>query len=337
MAGRYVLFDPIASGGMAEVVLGRMRGAAGFALTVAVKRLLPEHAGVRRFVEMFVDEARLAARVRHPNVVPILDLVVDEGAPFLVMEHVLGVTLAELLRLVAERGERIPPPVVGSVLRDTLEGLHAAHEARGERGEPLSIVHRDVSPQNVLVGADGVARVLDFGVARGGGRVQASTGGALKGKVLYMAPEVLASGEASPASDVYSAGVVLWEALTARRPFSGAGGQLLLAELEPPSRAVPGLPPAIDGVVRRAMSPVPEARFATGREMGAAVSRALAGTAAETSAWVQHVAAAELAARAALVARAEQADEAPSAAGAPTSRGGEVDVWKLLAPPTRRR
>src|SRR5580704_15711865 len=150
MAGRYVLFDPIADGGMAEVVLGRMRGTAGFALTVAVKRLLPEHAGVRRFVEMFVDEARLAARVRHPNVVPVLDLVVDEGAPYLVMEHVLGVTLAELLRLAGERGERIPPPVVGSVLRDTLEGLHAAHEARGEQGQPLSIVHRDVSPQNVL-------------------------------------------------------------------------------------------------------------------------------------------------------------------------------------------
>src|SRR5262249_30296932 len=168
-ARRCLVFDEIASGGMASVHLGRLRGAAGFVLTVAVKRLHPEHAGVRRFVEMLADEARLGARVRHPNVVPVFDLIADGADLLLLMEYVPGSTLAELLRIAAARGERVPPAVVGSVIHDMLEGLHAAHEARDERGAPLGLVHRDVSPQNVLVGADGAARVLDFGVARAGG------------------------------------------------------------------------------------------------------------------------------------------------------------------------
>src|SRR5262245_26416960 len=198
--GRYAVYDELASGGLATVHLGRMRGAVGFSLTIAVKRLHPAYACDRGFVSMFVDEARLAARVRHPNVVPIFDVVAEQGELFLVMEYVHGLTLADLLRLGRERSHRAPPGVVASVLSGALEGLHAAHEARSEHGEPLGIVHRDVSPQNILVGADGVTRVLDFGVAKAAGRLQASAEGVLKGKVPYMAPEHLSANVTSRAS-----------------------------------------------------------------------------------------------------------------------------------------
>ncbi|MFT3775263.1 MAG: serine/threonine-protein kinase [Minicystis sp.] len=351
MVGRYTLHDQLASGGMATVHLGRMHAAAGFSLTVAVKRLLPEYAAIPRFADMFVDEARLAARLRHPNIVPVLDVVAERQEIFLVMEYVHGVTLAELLRLSREQQSPVPPRVATSIVCDALEGLHAAHEARGEAGESLGVVHRDVSPQNILVGADGIARVLDFGVARAAGRIQASTDGALKGKVQYMAPEQLASNVTSRASDVYAAAIVLWEALTGRKPFSGSSeiemvGNKLLGEIDPPSRHVPGLPPALDAVLRRATSQVPEARFATAREMSVAVAHALPGRAAEVSEWVQRLAANELAARAALVARAERSATVRiepskpdiSSTGAPAAPRGpaaEVDVWKQLAPRPR--
>jgi eukaryotic-like serine/threonine-protein kinase len=309
--GRYAIYDQIGAGGMATVHLGRMRGALGFALTVAVKRLLPAYVKVRPFVEMFVDEARLSARVRHPNVVPIFDVVAEDRELFLVMEYVPGVTLADLLALASEKGERLPPRVATGILCGALEGLHAAHEAKSERGEPLGLVHRDVSPQNILVGADGIARVLDFGVAKAAGRVHASAEGTLKGKIQYMAPEHLAANITSRASDIYSAAVVLWEALTGRRLFQvdtmkELVEQRLLDDVEPPSKIVPDLPRAIDAIIRRATAQVPEARFATAREMSAAIEEALPGAPSEVSAWVQRVAAEELASRAAVVSAVER-------------------------------
>ncbi len=348
--GRYTVHGAIASGGMAAVYLGRMHGAAGFAITVAIKRLLPELTAVRRFVDMFLDEARLSARVRHPNVVPVLDLVIEGSELFLVMEYVHGVTLAELNLLARSQQQKMPPRVATSVVCDVLEGLHAAHQAIGEHGAPLGLVHRDVSPQNILVGEDGVARVLDFGVARAAGRVQVSTDGALKGKVHYMAPEQLAGALTSRASDVYATAIVLWEALTGQRPFGGASeiemvGHKLVDEIEPPSRLVPGLPPALDAVVRRATSPIPEARFATARDMSVAIEQALPGATAEVSEWTQRIAARELAARAAMVASVERPSRVrapPIPAGTrrvdtPQRSAGEVDVWKQLAPRSRPR
>lgn len=338
--GRVVLHAELASGGMATVYLGRLHGPLGFSLTVAVKRLLPEYAAVPRFTDMLVDEARLSARVRHPNVVPVLDVIAERGELFLVMEYVHGLTLAELLRVARERGESMPPRVATSIVCDTLEGLHAAHEAKSETGQPLGVVHRDVSPENVLVGADGIARVLDFGVAKAEGRIQASTDGALKGKVQYMAPEQLASAIASRASDVYAAGIVLWEALVGRKPFGGAtevdlAGQKLLGDIDPPSRHVPGLPPALDAVVLRATSQIPEARFATARAMSVAIEGALPGATAEVSEWMKRHAAPELAARAALVASVEAHAAPRPELPAATQPGPEVDVWKRLAPRKR--
>ncbi|MCA9588320.1 MAG: serine/threonine protein kinase, partial [Myxococcales bacterium] len=221
VVGRYALYGALAAGGMATVHLGRLLGPVGFSRTVAIKRLHAQFAADPEFVSMFLDEARVAARIRHPNVVPTLDVVTTDGELFLVMEYVPGESLAKLTRAVRERGERIPLPVMSAIMVGTLLGLHAAHEATDERGEPLHIVHRDVSPQNVLVGTDGVAKILDFGVAKAAGRIQTTREGQIKGKLAYMPPEQLRGGDVTRKCDVYAAGVMLWELLTGQRLFSG--------------------------------------------------------------------------------------------------------------------
>jgi serine/threonine-protein kinase len=189
IVGRYVLYGEIASGGMATVHFGRLLGPAGFARPVAIKRLHAQFARDPDFVKMFFDEARLAARIAHPNVVPTLDVVAADGEVFLVMEYVRGASLAQLIRTVRRSGERVQPLICVGIVSGMLHGLHAAHEARNDRGERMDLVHRDVSPQNVLVGTDGVPRLLDFGVAKASGRLQTTRDGQLKGKLAYMAPE----------------------------------------------------------------------------------------------------------------------------------------------------
>ena len=197
--GRYVLFDAIAAGGMASIHLGRLRGAAGFNKTVAIKRLHTHLLADREFVTSFIDEARLASRIQHPNVVPMLDVLEADGELLLVMEYVHGLSFARVFRTLAAAGKRAPVAVVTvAIVADALHGLHAAHEATDERGEPLHIIHRDVSPQNMLVGADGGARILDFGIAKARGRLGGTASGVLKGKLGYMAPEQLL-GSRSPA------------------------------------------------------------------------------------------------------------------------------------------
>jgi serine/threonine protein kinase len=271
MLGRYALYEKIASGGMASVHIGRLLGPVGFTRTVAIKRMHPQFAGDPEFVSMFLDEARLAARVRHPNVVPTLDVVAMSGELFLVMEYVQGESLHRLSRAAAARGERIPTEMVVTMMVGALHGLHAAHEAKNDRGEPLGIVHRDVTPHNVLVGTDGVARVLDFGVAKAAGRVATTREGHLKGKMAYMSPEQV-RGSVTRATDVYAAAVVLWEMLTGRRLFEGDNDVQVLEKVlrgcdVPPSKHVPGLPAALDAATMRGLNPDPAARFATAREM----------------------------------------------------------------------
>src|SRR5689334_1708582 len=208
---------------MATVHFGRLNGPVGFSRTVAIKRLHPNFATDPEFVASFLDEARLAARISHPNVVPTLDVVATDGEVFIVLEYVSGESLGKLWRSHTSKNERIPIPYSLAIMANALHGLHAAHEVRDERGEPLAIVHRDVSPQNIIVGTDGVARVLDFGVAKAAGRLQ-ETGdsGALKGKIAYMAPEQITGGSVSRVTDVYAAAVVLWELLAGRRLIDGA-------------------------------------------------------------------------------------------------------------------
>src|SRR4051794_10223317 len=188
VVGRYAIFDAIATGGMATVCFGRLVGPKGFARTVVVKRLHPQLAGDPDVATMFQDEARIAARIRHPNVVPVIDVVSDGGELLLVMEYVHGESLAYLARA-GERHTAQSVRVVVNVVVAALHGLHAAHEATGDSGGPLDIVHRDVSPQNILVGVDGVARVVDFGVAKAAGQSHATAVGQVKGKIRFLAPE----------------------------------------------------------------------------------------------------------------------------------------------------
>jgi len=291
LAQRYEVHGEIASGGMATVHYGRLVGAVGFSRAVAIKRLHPQFAKDPDFVAMFVDEARLAARIRHPNVVPVLDVVTEGGDLVLVLEYVHGESLSALLRL-RDEGRAPEVSVVVSILVGVLNGLHAAHEASSESGEPLGIVHRDVSPQNVIVGVDGVARVLDFGVAKATSRMQSTAEGQVKGKIAYMAPEQLDAKPVDRRTDVYAAGVVLWEALAGRRLFSaestsGVLMQILQREVEAPSRHNPDVRPALDAVVAKALAREPSRRFATADEMAAALERSTRVAAArEVGEWV---------------------------------------------------
>ncbi len=275
--GRYTLLGELASGGMAKVYVGRHVGAAGFERIVAIK-CCHEHLRTNQaFAEMFLDEARLAARIRHHNVVATLD--VSDGNPlYLVMEYVEGCSLGALSRTARHAGRRMPLDVVLRVACDALAGLHAAHECCGPDGEPLGLVHCDVSPSNVLVGVDGSARITDFGIARASARMTLEEQSIIKGKPSYMAPEQLGSGEITRRVDVFSTGVVLWELLTGRPLFRSADEwatmhAVLTRTVAPPSSVEPSVPPALDAVVLRALERDPARRFASAGDFLAALER----------------------------------------------------------------
>ncbi|NUO48488.1 MAG: serine/threonine protein kinase, partial [Polyangiaceae bacterium] len=307
--GRYALHQEIAAGGMATVYFGRLLGPIGFNRTVAIKRLHPQFAKEPEFVDMFLDEARVAARVKHPNVISILDVVASEGELFLVMEYVHGESLSRLLRVAEAAGTPTPLPILSAIVIGMLCGLHAAHEARDETGNELHIVHRDVSPQNVLVGADGVSRLLDFGIAKAVGRLQTTREGQFKGKLAYMAPEQIVSGAIDRRCDVYAAGVLLWGALTGTLPFVGGEAsvmyQILNVEVARPSTIRSSVSPELDALVLRAMARASEGRFATALDMAAELERIVPpATQLAVGAWVAETA------RNVLDARSEQLREA---------------------------
>ena len=310
VVGRYALYDKIAAGGMATVHFGRLLGPIGFSRTVAIKRMLPQFVSDPGFVSMFVDEARLASRIRHPNVIPTLDVVSQENELFLVLDYVHGETLSQLIKTLHAEQKRIPSAYAAAIVCGMLHGLHAAHNVRNARGELLGLVHRDVSPQNVLVVTDGMARLLDFGVAKAAGRLQVTINGQVKGKLAYMAPEQV-RGTVTPQSDVYAAAAVLWEALTCERLFqnttwTNVAQVILQREVEPPSSVVPDLPRELDAVVLRGLEKDPKKRFATAREMALAIEDCVQLAAAyEVGEWVERTAKAMLAERAQKLAEIE--------------------------------
>ncbi|MGC4089348.1 MAG: serine/threonine-protein kinase [Polyangiaceae bacterium] len=317
MPTRYSLHDAIGTGGMATVHLGRLLAPLGFSRVVAVKRL---HAGLASqpdFTAMLVDEARIVARIRHPNVIPTLDVLVENGECLLVMEYVEGESLARLLRASSARGLTVPPGIAVAIVASILHGLHAAHSARSADGALLGIMHRDVSPQNVLVGSDGVSRIFDFGIAKAAGRLQHTRDGEFKGKLAYVAPEQLRGSPLSQRIDLYSASVVLWETLTSRRLFSGASEEEVLrkvldAEVVAPSEVQAGVPRALDAVVMRGLSKAPDARFATAEHMAIELERAYPpASPREVGAWVRDLAHEALAARTVLVAAIENPGPPP--------------------------
>ncbi len=277
---------------MATVHYGRMTGAAGFGRTVAIKRLHPQFAKEPEFVAMLIDEARLASRIRHPNVVSILDVVTAGDETLLVLEYVQGVTLSHLVRQAAGRRVPLPFPIAIAIASGVLDGLHAAHEARAEDGASLEIVHRDVSPQNVLIGSDGVARVTDFGIAKAAGRLQTTRDGQIKGKTAYMAPEQIRAHAVDRRTDVYAASVVLWEMLAGRRLFradaaAGIMNAILESDIPPLATVRPEVPADLAAIVHKGLSREPGDRFATARDMATALDRAIHATSArEVGDWV---------------------------------------------------
>ncbi len=313
--GRYTFFGELASGGMATVYLGRMSGQAGFTKTVAIKRPHPHLAKNPELARMIVDEARVAARIQHPNVVAMVDCVATNGELFLVMDYIHGESLWHLLAAAAQRGVYVPPSVIGSIIVNVLHGLHAAHEATDEIGHPLGIVHRDVSPQNVLVGVDGVARVLDFGVAKANDRLQSTQEGQLKGKFAYMAPEQVSGAPIDRRTDIYAAAALLWGGLAGRRLIEGRSEAELLNNVlqgahYPPSAFAPNITPQMDDVVMRGLARHPEHRFQTAREMAVAVEQVF-GTVSpyEVGEWVKSLAAETIAVRSQRIREMESASD----------------------------
>lgn len=311
--GRYVIFDELAEGGMATVHLARLRGPEGFSRVVAVKRLLRPLFDDLEFRQMFLKEARLAARVRHPNVVPILDVLVHQDELILVMDYVHGESLAALVSATRDQNVHIPLSVATAVMVSVLHGLHSAHEATNERGEPLGIVHRDVSPQNVLVGVDGVARVLDFGVAKAieSRGEHLTEPGTVKGKISYMAPEVILGRPITRQADVFSAATVLWELLAGRKLFPGATDEArLLAVLEgrypSPREFAPRIPPEVEAIVMKGLKENLCSRYSTAQEMAVDLERySVLASQGFVGDWVSRLAAESLAHREELLHRME--------------------------------
>jgi serine/threonine protein kinase len=276
---RYELLCPIASGGMATVWLARLRGKRGFEKLFAVKTIRTELVDDAHFQEMFLDEARIASGIQHPNVAQILDLGEQDDVLFIVMEWVDGDSLAKIRKVLAKRGAKIPVGVVLRVIADACAGLHAAHELRDERGEAVEIVHRDVSPHNILLSVSGVVKVIDFGIAKAQNRLQGETRtGIVKGKVQYMAPEQVKKGSAvDRRADVWALGMCLHELVMGKLPYGGedeVGVIRMLMSDEAPAIS-PEMPGAIARVLERSMVIDPDERFPTAAGMQRAVEAAM--------------------------------------------------------------
>jgi serine/threonine-protein kinase len=328
--------------------VGRLAGSQGFARIVAIKRLHSQYGKDPEFVEMFVDEARLAARVRHPNVVSTLDVVEGSGELLVVMEYIHGETLARVNRKLRDRGERVPPDIAAAIMLGVLQGLHAAHEAKTEHGASLGIVHRDVSPQNIIVGADGTPRVLDFGVAKAAWRAVTTQEGQVKGKLSYMAPEQVNGLAIDRRVDIYAAGIVFWETLTGARLFEGDNPGMLTARVlegakEPPSARVSGISTALDELVMKALERKPENRYATAMEMAVALEKATPiATSRRVGEWLSEMVGDSLAERARYVEHVERTSspsmEAAIAIDVPMDRPETpTHVLPLPAPPASVR
>jgi serine/threonine protein kinase len=277
--GRYLVIAELGRGGMAEVYLAVARGPSGFSKLVVLKLLRAQFAEEEQFLEMFLAEARLAARLNHPNVIQTYEVSVEGGRQCIVMEYLEGRTLSE-----AWHGPvAMPLPLAVRVLCDALSGLHHAHELTDIDGNPCGLVHRDISPQNIIVTYDGQVKVLDFGIAKANDSAGMTRTGTFKGKVRYAATErISGASEIDRRSDIFSMGVLLWEAAARQRLWSGMGDLAVMHRLAsgeafpPPSSVDPTIPEAIDVICARALSPRPEGRYANAVEMQDALEDYLA-------------------------------------------------------------
>jgi hypothetical protein len=270
--GRYTLVRRVAVGGMAEIWKAKALGPAGFQKTVAIKRVLPQLAEDKDFIEMFIEEAKLAAELVHPNIVQIFDFgQVGPTEYYIAMEYVPGANVSRMQKAARERGGKIPHGIGIYLVAEAAKGLAHAHSYTDASGTPMRIVHRDISPQNILVTFEGGVKVIDFGVAKAAGRAQHTRTGALKGKYGYMSPEQVAGSEVDGRSDIFALGIVLHELLTGRRLFKADSDVQTLArvrecDVPPPSRLNPQLPLGLDAIVLQALAKDPDLRFRTAQE-----------------------------------------------------------------------
>ena len=264
--GNYELIERLATGGMAEIFRAKQLGLEGFEKEVVVKRILPHLAREAQFIKMFLDEARIAARLSHPNVTQIYNLGAQGGTYFIAMEYVDGRDLREVWRMCEARGEPMPPQYACRIIAEAAAGLHHAHKKTNKQGKPLGIVHRDVSPQNILISSTGDVKVVDFGIAKAADSSTHTRAGVLKGKFAYMAPEQAAGGRVDRRTDIFALGVVLHELLTGRRLFKRdtdvstltAVGQ---CHVDPPGDDAEGGDDALDDIVLKALAKNPRDRY----------------------------------------------------------------------------
>ena len=278
--GRYRVVDEIGVGGMASVHLARMDGAGGFQKWVAIKRIHPHLIEDEQFIHMFLDEARIAARISHPNVAQVFDLGVHENTYWIAMEYLHGEPLREVMRFNEEKGMSTSPDLAARIIADAAEGLHAAHELRGKDGEPLNLVHRDVSPHNLFLTYEGMVKVVDFGIAKVSGRLSSTRAGTLKGKLAYMSPEQVRGSTIDRRTDIFALGVVLWELTTGQRLFRMDSDLETLEKVQacvvpPPSTVRPDFPAELESVIMRALQKRREVRFQTARELSRALQQYL--------------------------------------------------------------
>ncbi|HJL02918.1 MAG TPA: serine/threonine-protein kinase [Polyangiaceae bacterium LLY-WYZ-15_(1-7)] len=290
----YEVVRPLKAGGMASLYLARRRGAAGFQRPVAIKVVHAHLARDRKFIRMFLDEARLAVRIDHPNVVRVEELAEVQGTYLMVMEYVHGVALFDLVRALAKSARRLSAEVATWIAVQIAEGLHAAHETRGDDGQLLDVVHRDVSPQNVLLSFAGHVKVIDFGIAKSRAQAERTRVGVIRGKIGYMSPEQANAQPLDRRSDVYALGVVLWEMLTSRRLFRAKSEVALLDLVRNPRVPRPGMfgggvPEALEDVVMRALEPDASQRIPTAKAFRDALLAAVPGAASVHSSTLAHL------------------------------------------------
>jgi serine/threonine-protein kinase len=278
--GKYDLVARIAKGGMAEIYLARQRGMVGFSRLVVVKRILPHLAEEAEFVAMFMEEARLAALINHPNVVQIYDVGQHEGNYYIAMEFINGPSLGVISRTARRERRALPYPIAAEIVAQACEGLHAAHELTDEAGRPLNLIHRDVSPHNLMITADGAVKLVDFGIAKAQDTSVKTHTGKIKGKYPYMSPEQCRGDPMDRRSDIFSLGIAFHELVVGARLFKRSTDLMVLKAIteEPipdPREAQPGIPVEISDLILRAMERDPRDRFSTAEELGGAIRRAL--------------------------------------------------------------
>ena len=270
--GRYEVICHLATGGMAQIYLARQTGLGSFERHVVLKTILRERANDQRFITMFLDEAKLAATLNHQNIAQVFEVDQADGGYFMAMEYVHGENCRAILETSTRRGTAIPLGLAVTIVSGAAAGLHHAHERKGKQGQPLNIVHRDISPANIMVGYDGAVKVLDFGIAKAEERATKTAGGTIKGKYGYMAPEQCKGKPVDRRSDIFALGICLYELATLRRAFKARDDfetmkRIVAGDVAPPSACVPGFPRELEAIIMTAMANDPAARFQSAKDM----------------------------------------------------------------------